>query len=359
MIQKRVFLYFLTFLISIISYAQTVVADSANSTKKDEFNTEFHFYTEFYSSVELSDNEQQDRPDYVYSYKRLKSVSPNLTLLKVVHGNSKIRFGAGLMLGDYATFNLAGEKKWARNIFEANAELRLSKKRELWLSAGIFPSHIGMESAIGKTCINLTRSIVADNSPYYETGVKLNYSIANGKWSISALLLNGWQRINSPVDKLQPAIGTQINFTPSKQLTFSYNTFIGNVNQGLRFYNNVYAVYSGKGRISAAISVDYGLQSISDTMWRSCFSPVAIVAYKINETMKSAVRFETYTDPNSAVITSESGFNVTSFSMNYDWNPAPFFTLRLEYKYGNSPLKNFNGESKSSLLTGAMIISVQ
>jgi hypothetical protein len=36
------------------------------------------------------------------------------------------------------------------------------------------PSHIGFESAIGKDCATLTRSILADNSPYYEAGVKID-----------------------------------------------------------------------------------------------------------------------------------------------------------------------------------------
>nr|WP_290930803.1 outer membrane beta-barrel protein [Haliscomenobacter sp.] len=57
------------------------------------------------------------------------------------------------------------------------------------------PSHIGFESAIGKDCWNLSRSILAENSPYYETGVRLSLNSANGKWYAAAMLLNGWQRM--------------------------------------------------------------------------------------------------------------------------------------------------------------------
>ena len=35
----------------------------------------------------------------------------------------------------------------------------------LWLDAGIFVSHIGLESANSRDNLTLTRSIMADNSP--------------------------------------------------------------------------------------------------------------------------------------------------------------------------------------------------
>ncbi len=333
--------------------------DTLSKTKDDVYCTSFQFCTEFYSSTELSSTNIDLRPDFIYSHKRLNSVSPNLTLLKVAHGNNKFRFNTGLMLGDYSTYNLASEIRFARNIFEANAEVRLSRKKTLWLTAGVFPSHIGVESAIGASCMTLTRSIVADNSPYYETGVKMMYTTPGEKWILSALLLNGWQRINAPVGELQPGLGTQINFLPDKRFTFSWNTYTGKVNGGLRIYNNIYALYSGAGRTSVALSLDAGLQYSPDGTLYSCYSPVVIFGYRWNEKMKSALRLESYNDPDGAIILSDAGFSVNSASVNFDWTPTPFFMLRTEYKYGNSPLNNFNGESQSSLLTGAIIIWVQ
>jgi hypothetical protein len=35
------------------------------------------------------------------------------------------------------------------------------------------PSHIGFESVISADCWTLTRSLLAENSPYYETGMRL------------------------------------------------------------------------------------------------------------------------------------------------------------------------------------------
>lgn len=351
---------FLTLLVLMIMTHLAVYAqDSLGSNKSASFNTSYKFITEFYSSVDCSIKNNESRPDFIYSHKRLNAVSPNLTLLRVAHGNENVRFNAGFMLGDYSAYNLAAEKGFARNIFEANAEVRLSKKKAIYLTGGIFPSHIGMESAIGENCMTLTRSIVADNSPYYETGIKLSYSTKNEKWNISALLLNGWQRINSHVDKVRPGSGTQINFTPNKIITFSWNMYAGNVNGGLRIYNNIYMLYSGAGRISGAVSFDVALQNSTHGKQRLAYAPVLIAGFRCSDKIKSAIRLESYNDSRSAIISTVSGFRIYSASVNFDWAPAPFITMRAEYKYGNSPLNNFNGESQSSLLTAAIIISVQ
>ena len=80
------------------------------------------------------------------------------------------------MTGNYARYNLSGEPDWAKYIYEANVGFRLSKKQNIWIDAGIMPSHIGFESAISADCWTLTRNILAENSPYYESGVKLGYT---------------------------------------------------------------------------------------------------------------------------------------------------------------------------------------
>ncbi len=335
--------------------AQAQEADSLNS--EDSFNTTAQFYSEFYSSTDLIQNTEA-RPDFVYSHKRLNAVAPNLMLLKLVHGNSMFRINAGLMLGDYTVNNLASEKGFAKQIFEANAEMRLFRDKSLWLTVGVMPSHIGFESAIGLNNLTLTRSIVADNSPYYETGAKLTYNSKNEKWSIAGFVVNGWQRINSPALKVHPGLATQINFVPNARWLISWNTYTGNVNDGFRFYNNIYAVYKTERKLTLILSSDFGIQS-ADTNIQSYFAPVLIVGYQLCGSVKSALRIESYLDKNASIISSSVGFNAHSISLNLDWQPMPYFTFRAEYKYGDSPLNNFNGESRSSLLTAAIIISVQ
>ncbi|MFM2018642.1 MAG: hypothetical protein RL007_2298 [Bacteroidota bacterium] len=335
--------------------AQAQEADSLNT--EDSFTTSAQFYTEFYSATDLIRNTEV-RPDFVYSHKRLNGVAPNIMLLKLTHGNSMFRINAGVMLGDYVVHNLASEKGFAKQIFEANAEMRLFREKSIWLTVGVMPSHIGFESAIGLNNLTLTRSIVADNSPYYETGAKLTYNSKNEKWSIAGLVVNGWQRINSPALKVHPGLATQINFVPDSHWLISWNTYTGNVKSTFRFYNNVYAAYKSERKVTLILSADLGIQS-ADTNIQSYFAPVLIVGYQLSSSVKSALRIESYRDQNASIISSSDGFNTHSISLNLDWQPMPYFMFRGEYKYGNSPLNNFNGESRSSLLTAAIIISVQ
>ena len=343
------------FLILSLKQSRAQESDSANTS--EAFATKAQFYSEFYSSTELLRSTEM-RPDFVYSHKRLNGVAPNLILLKVTHGNTMFRINAGVMIGDYVVHNLASEKGFAKQIFEANAEMRLFRDKSLWLTLGVMPSHIGLESAIGLNNLTLTRSIVAENSPYYETGAKLTYNSKNEKWSIAGLVVNGWQRINSPAPKVHPGLATQINFAPNAHWLISWNTYTGNVNNAFRFYNNVYTVYKSERKLTLILSSDFGIQS-ADTSVESYFAPVFIIGYQLSGALKTAFRMESYRDQNASIISSSAGFNATSFSVNADWQPMPYFLFRTEYKYGNSPLNNFNGESRSSLLTAAIIISVQ
>jgi len=121
-----------------------------------------------------------------------------------------VRANLALMAGTYANANLSAEPGVMRNILEAYAGVKISKSKNLWIDAGIFSSHIGFESAVGKDCWNLTRGILAENSPYYESGVKIGYPSEDGKWFASGLMLNGWQRIQRVEGNNTPAFGHQL-----------------------------------------------------------------------------------------------------------------------------------------------------
>ncbi|OQW43057.1 MAG: hypothetical protein A4S08_10190 [Proteobacteria bacterium SG_bin4] len=70
--------------------------------------------------------------------------------------------------------NYAAEPGILGNLYEGNVGLKLSGSNNLWLDIGVFPSHIGFESAVGKDNWTLTRSLVAENTPYFESGAKIS-----------------------------------------------------------------------------------------------------------------------------------------------------------------------------------------
>ena len=129
------------------------------------------------------------RPGFIYSHNKHNEVNLNLGFAKINYATDNIRGNFALMAGTYAEYNLAAEQDLLKNVFEANVGVKILSKHNLWIDAGIMPSHIGFESAIGKDCMTLTRSILADNSPYYEAGVKIGYTSADSKWYVAAMYL--------------------------------------------------------------------------------------------------------------------------------------------------------------------------
>jgi len=143
--------------------------------------------------------------------------------------------------------NLSSEPGLLKHLFEANAGVKISKNRNLWLDAGVMPSHIGFESAISKDCWTPTRSILAENTPYYENGIRLSQTSKNEKVYASMFLLNGWQRTRILQSNLIPSLGTQISYKPTSALSINWGTFLGNMKPDSiiqwRYLNNFYAVY--------------------------------------------------------------------------------------------------------------------
>ena len=114
------------------------------------------YYTHDFTAPKIA----QERPGFLYNHKRNREVNVNLAFIKGAYTSDRVRANLAIQAGTYAQYNYAAEQGLMKNIFEANAGIKLSKKRDLWLDAGIFSSHIGFESAISKDCWTLTRSLV-------------------------------------------------------------------------------------------------------------------------------------------------------------------------------------------------------
>ncbi|MBC8156417.1 MAG: porin, partial [Bacteroidetes bacterium] len=169
----------------------------------------------------------QERPGFIYNHKRNREVNLNQAFIKAAYTNERVRGNLALQVGTYAQYNYAAEQDLIKNIFEANAGVKLSKTRDLWLDAGIFSSHIGFESAISKDCWTLTRSILAENSPYYLSGAKVTYNASSGKLTLLGSVLNGWQRVAKLPGYSGMAISTQVQYKPSPKLILNWSSFLG------------------------------------------------------------------------------------------------------------------------------------
>ena len=333
------------FLVSKAIFAQQIPADSGKLTISG--------YAEIYYDYDFNKPLNNTLPPFIVSYNRANEVNLNLGFIETTYSSNNIRANFALMAGTYANANLADEPGVLKNIYEANIGIKLAKKADLWFDAGIFPSHIGFESAVGKDCWTLTRSIVADNSPYYESGAKISYTTPNGKIFISALLLNGWQHIERPAGNTDLAGGLQVTLNPVANITINYSNFYGNDKPDsvsrMRFYNDLYAILQITKKIGFTAGIDYATEqkSTGSSSYNQLFSPIIILRYTPVERFAVAARFEYYQDPDGILIPTNTpdGFKTAGYSLNADYSPYKNVLLRIEGKYYHSDDAIFTRDS--------------
>jgi hypothetical protein len=326
-------------------------------------------YLETYYVYDFNKPTSNNRPNFIYSHNRHNEVNLNLGFLKANYSGEMLRGNLALMAGTYTNANLAAESGVLKNIFEANIGVKISKTQNIWFDAGIFPSHIGSESAISKDCWVLTRNIVSENTPYYEAGAKLSYATANNKFTATLLYLNGWQKIMRQDGNSKPAGGLQLTYKPNSSLTFNYSNYYGT--EGVdevsvhRFYHNFYAIAQLTDVLGLTAGFDYGTQQkLSGQSDKSeIFAPVLIAQYKFQPKWAVAGRVEFYKDSDGIIINTgtPNGFSTTGYSINIDYAPVSNATFRIEGKTYDSKdqifIRNNNAVNYNTSLTASLALS--
>ncbi len=147
-------------------------AMAQDQPEKTEPKLTFSGYAEAYYSFDFNEPENHTKPGFLYNHNRHNELNLNLAFLKANYSSDRVRANVALMAGTYGQYNMAAEQELLKYVYEANVGVRVGKN--VWVDAGIMPSHIGFESAVSKDCYTLTRSIMAENTPYYEAGAKDN-----------------------------------------------------------------------------------------------------------------------------------------------------------------------------------------
>lgn len=298
----------------------------------------FSGYTELYYSFDFDKPATKAKPFFIYNHKRHNEVNLNLAYAKVNYAATKVRANVALMAGNYAQYNLAAEPELLRFVYEANIGVKLSKKHNLWLDAGIMPSHIGFESAVGADCWTASRSMLAENSPYFEAGVKLTSTNKKENFFVSFLFLNGWQRIQKPAGINKPSFGLQLNYKPKENLTLNYSNFIGTDKpdslNALRTYHNLYAIYQINKAWGVTAGFDIGSDKNASQKYAVWYSPVVIVRRTLNSKSYINVRGEYFNDSKQVLLQTNTtnGFNNLGLSINYDYAVAKNALVRVEGK---------------------------
>lgn len=342
---------------------------TSNAQEESKSPITFSGYVDVYYSYDFGKPDNHTKPGFIYSNNRSNEVNLNLGMAKVNYTKENVRANFALMAGTYAQYNMAVEQDLLKNIYEANVGVKISKDHNLWIDAGVMPSHIGSESAIGKDCMTLTRSILAENSPYYETGVKIGYTSPSEKWYLAAMYLNGWQRIQKIDGNQTPAFGTQITFKPTAKVGLNWRTYVGNeqadIDKKWRYFNDFYGTFKLTEKTSVIAGFDIGAQqsakgSSDYDVW---YTPSAIIQYKPTEKIQLAARGEYYQDEKGVIIPTgtPNGFKTFGYSANLDYLIANNIMFRFEARSLNSKdaifLKNNDPSNSNFSITTSMAIS--
>ena len=298
----------------------------------------FSGYVETYYSYDLGKPDNHNRPGFMYSHNRHNEFSLNLGYVKAAFQSTRTRANLAIGAGSYLNANLSAEPNVLKNIYEANGGVKISKNNEVWIDAGIMSSHIGYESAIGKDNWTLTRTISAENSPYFETGAKISFTSKNEKWFLSALVLNGWQRMQRVDGNSTLAFGHQLTYKPNAKVLLNSSSIVCNDQpdtlRKMRYFHNLYGIFELSSHISVTAGFDIGVQQKSKAssdydLW---FAPSLITKFTLNDKNSLTLRLEYFDDQNGVIIGTgtANGFKTYGYSLNYDYAITKNVNWRLE-----------------------------
>ncbi|MEY2704291.1 MAG: hypothetical protein RL407_353 [Bacteroidota bacterium] len=309
--------------------------DSAANTPSKEWKVSG--VIDLFYGYDFNQPEGKARLPFLSNHNRHNQVALNLGLVKLAYTQNRFRGNLALHAGSYSVDNYVDEPGVLKHVFEANVGVLLSKKSKVWLDAGVLPSHIGFESAISTDNWTLTRSILAENTPYFLTGGKLSFQPSD-KWFFSALVFNGWQRITRVEGSTKPSFGTQVQYFPKDGVVLNWSTFLGSddpdASRRKRYFSNLYGQFQVSDALGLIVGMDMGVQQqrMGSTSYDPWLSPIVIGQVKWNQRIKSAVRVEYYQDRTGIRVKNEhpNGFATTALSLNLDYTLWKGWLWRIE-----------------------------
>jgi hypothetical protein len=263
----------------------------------------------------------------------------NLAYLEARLSGDRVHGRVALQAGTSVQSNYAGEPSLgaisggtlSRHIQEAYAGILLT--RGLWLDGGIFYSHIGQESWATRDNPTYTRSLIADYTPYYSSGLRFVWQ-ATPKLTAQLHVINGWQNISETND--DKAVGVRLEYAVSPQLLLGYSNFLGNelpdsAETHVRFFNQGFAKAT-LGKTNWWLTVDYGRQGRDSGETADWISGSFIGQLQVTPTAAVNARIERYSDPDQVIITTglPYGFQAWGGSVGLDIKIADVALWRVE-----------------------------
>jgi hypothetical protein len=269
----------------------------------------------------------------------------NLAFVEAKLDGSRVRGRLALQAGTSVQSNYSGEPtngqvsgpSLARHIQEAFAGAKLGDK--VWIDGGIFYSHMGMEGWVSRDNPTYTRSLVAEYSPYYQSGAKMTWAVSP-KLTAQLDIVNGWQNISE--NNSGKGAGVRLDFTPSSTATVSYyNFFSDEADNRLRTFNGIGGkVVAGRATLLGEFDVGTQGKSTGDNGTASWYGFTAVARVQLTPTVAASGRVERYDDEHQVIIatgqrddgTWNGAFRANGASLGIDVSPQPRFLWRTELR---------------------------
>lgn len=271
---------------------------------------------------------------------RNKEFGLNTALVSMKYTAKNLRGNLGIHYGDIATTVWPSQYNM---IQEANAGVKLVKR--LWLDAGFFKSHVGVESTEPRE--NITSSMaMADNfEPYYFAGAKLTYEVSDQL----LLQVNSFNSYSTYVDNNKnKLIGTSIVYSPTSKISMTYNFLTGTETpdsvktKQVRNYNNFYITYSSN-KFLLALEANYGWQTNSSkkdsTKNAELFSGLIVGKYQALPKIAVYARQEYFSDYDQ-MVTGTINFGKSMFGTTFGFEFKPFKNSAISIEGRNLSCEN-------------------
>lgn len=261
----------------------------------------------------------------------------NILQISAKYESQRMRGVATLFYGDIPL------SAWSQNlnfIQEANVGFRIYKK--LWLDAGYFRTHIGLESIQPRENITSSISMTTYFEPYFLAGAKLTWQQSE-KWTYQINVFNGFSTfVETNKNK---AVGFSIAYTGQRwshslsSITCDeYPSYV--TKSHFRHYTNYIGVFKTQ-HVVLGLEGNFGYQLNSKlnapNKTAYIFSGIAAFKYRFTHFIAAYTRVELFSDPDEILtgpIENENhtltGLDILGGTLGFEYKPIPNAFVRIE-----------------------------
>lgn len=302
-------------------------------------NLSFTGYVDAYVAG-YTDSVEGDFHRFPTSAPRSGQLGLNMLYFAANYSSSVLKANVGLHFGDIPA------SAWSERynlIQEANAGIRLV--RRVWLEAGFFRTHIGMESIQPRENIAHSLAVTTYFEPYFLSGAKLSYQPGE-RWTLQVNAFNGF---NGFVEtNRNKAVGASIVHVFDTHSAITFNTIYsdesptGQARRQPRWYNDLYFVHHGE-KLDLGAEANLGFQQntglVDSTQTAMIYSFILAAKYKVGR-MGFYGRGEMFEDSDEILtgpVQNENhqlvGINLLGGTAGVEYRPLPNAYLRAEGRY--------------------------